>query len=292
MTCLYAKDGTAIRETSPLVVTMANMTRTAYLRVYQPLSAFPAEERDGWLANVEEKEHLEAAEARRWLLYSALPSTDVVPGPQEGAFLRRVDGEVLVCPWRTQLRMLAGLLAFRGSVPDEVAEAFVPEAQASRAARALDRLESDHPEVRSHIIHANWHVPLRWFAAFDDSERILTEDKHGLRVRYETKLSDAASRLERALKILEGSWIDDAVTDAVRELAAWLGEFYEEGLLELDYGSVARTFEDEELLEDHSSTQVWACLEALEAGDLVRAGKTFAQVSERWTEVRVSEVVN
>lgn len=206
--------------------------------------------------------------------------------------MRQVDGEVLVCPWRTQLRMLAGLLAFRGSIPDEVADAFVPAEQASKAAHDLERLESDHPDVRSHIVHANWHVPLRWFAAFDDSERILTEDKQGLRVRYETKLSDAAARLERALKILEGSWIDDGVTDAVRELAGWLGEFYEEGLVELDYGSVARTFDDEELLEDRSSQEVWACLEALEAGDLVRAGKKFAQLSERWTEVRVSEVVN
>lgn len=268
------------------------MTRSAYLRVYQPLSAFPAEERDAWLANVEDKQQLEAAESRRWLLHASLPSIQASIGPKEGAFLRRVDGEVLVCPWRTQLRMLAGLLAFRGSIPDEVAEAFVPAEQATRAARDLDRLENDHPDVRSHIIHANWHVPLRWFAAFDDSERILTEDKHGLRVRYETKLSHAAARLERALKILEGSWIDDSVTEAVRELSGWLGEFYEEGLVELDYGSVARTFDDEELLEDHSALEVWSCLEALEAGDLVRAGKKFAEVSERWSEVRVSEVVN
>ena len=268
------------------------MTRSAYLRVYQPLSAFPAEEREAWLADVEKKQQLEAVDSRRWLLYSSLPSAEASIGPNEGAFMRQVDGEILVCPWRTQLRMLAGLLAFRGSVPDEVADAFVPPEQASKAAIDLEQLESDHPDVRSHIVHANWHVPLRWFAAFDDSERILTEDKHGLRVRYETKLSDAAARLERALKILEGSWIDDGVTDAVRELAGWLGEFYEEGVVELDYGSVARTFEDEELLEDRSSQEVWACLEALEAGDLVRAGKKFAQLSERWTEVRVSEVVN
>ena len=125
--------------------------------------------------------------------------------------------------------MLAGLLAFRDSVPEEVAEAFVPEEEARRAASELAQLDEDHPEVRSHILHANWHVPLRWFAAFDDSERILTEDKEGLRIRYESTLSTAAARLERALEILEGSWIDESVTEAVRELLEWLADFPEDG---------------------------------------------------------------
>lgn len=267
------------------------MIATSYLRVYQPESIFSAEERKAWARQKPEEERPEQRAARRWLIASSLPSEPVL-APGEGAFIRSYQGTMYVCPWRTRLRMLAGLLAFRGSVPEEVAEAFVPEEEARRAATALAQLDEDHPEVRSHILHANWHVPLRWFAAFDDSERILTEDKEGLRIRYESTLSTSAARLERALEVLEGSWIDASVTDAVRELLEWLAGFPEDGLMELDYASVASIFSDEELLEDHSSAEVWVCLDALAAGDVVRAGSVFGTLTDRWTQARAHEVVN
>ena len=267
------------------------MIRTSYLRVYQPLASFSAEERERWGDLLDRSSSEQTRLPHRWLIACSLPSADVT-GSAEGAFSRQVDGGILVCPWRTRLRMLAGLLAFRGSVPEEVADAFVPESEARRAAHELAVLGEEHPEVRSHILHANWHVPLRWFAAFDDSERILTEDKEGLRVRYETTLSDGRARLDRARTILEGSLIDESVTEAVRELLEWLNGFPEEGLLELDYGSVAGTFTHEELLEDRSAAQVGVCLDSLAAGDVVRAGRTFSELTERWTEVRSLEVLN
>jgi hypothetical protein len=188
--------------------------------------------------------------------------------------------------------MLTSLLAFRGVVPDEVADAFVPEMEAQRAARELATMDEETPEVRSHILHANWHVPLRWFGAFEDTERILVEDRSGLRLRYETPTMDARSRLNHTLLILEGSEIDEGVTDAVRELLDWLSVFSDEGLLELDYGSVARMFDDEELLEDRSAGELRQCLEALESGDSSRAGRIFATLSDRWSEVRALEVLN
>jgi hypothetical protein len=220
-----------------------------------------------------------------------MPLDESVTGPG-GAFIRTVEGQVMVCPWRTRLRMLAGLIAFRGSLPEEVADAFVPEPEARRAAHELATLGESHPEVRSHILHTNWHVPLRWFAAFDDSERILVEDRNGLRVRYETTLSSGRARLTKALEVLEQSWMEESIIDAVRELLEWLNGFSEEGLLELDYGSVAATFADDDLVEDHSAAEIWTCLDALAAGDLIRAGRTFAGLTDRWTEVRAQEVLN
>lgn len=267
------------------------MIATSYLRVYQPASVFSDAERANWLRERAVPDRSEHSAARRWLISTSLPSEPVL-SPSEGAFVRSYNGETLVCPWRTRLRMLAGLIAFRGSMPEEVAEAFVPETQARDAARALAQLDEDHPEVRSHILHANWHVPLRWFAAFDDSERILTEDKEGLRIRYEAQLSSAAARLEQALGVLEGSWIDSSVTDAVRELLEWLAGFPEDGLIELDYASVATIFSHDELLEDHSASEVWVCIDALGAGDVVRAGTMFGTLTDRWTEARAHEVVN
>ena len=268
------------------------MIRTSYLRVYQPLDAFPEHEREHWIAPSSESEIREVFASRRWLLSAALPDNPPIVGGTQGAFVRRVGEKVLVCPWRTRLRMLAGLLAFRNSIPEEVAEAFVPEDEARRAAHELATLGEQYPEVRSHILHANWHVPLRWFAAFDDSERILTEDKDGLRIRYETGLQDGVGRLRHALEVLENSWIDETVTSAVKELLEWLEDFGTDGLLELDYASVASMFGDEDLLEDRSAGEVGSCLEALQASDVLRAGRLFSTLTDRWTEVRAQEVIN
>ncbi len=268
------------------------MIRTSYLRVYQPVSEFSESERAAWADHTEEAEPDEPALVRKWLLGRAIPDEGSLTQSADGAFVREVDGTTYVCPWRTRLRMLAGLLAFRTSVPEEVADAFVPEGEARRAAAELAALGEDAPEVRSHILHANWHVPLRWFVVFDETERILTEDKTGLRIRYETTMDAARARLNRAIDVLEGSWIDEDITGYVKELAGWFAEFPDDCLVELDYSSVARDFEDEELLEDHSSKEVWACLDALAAGDVVRSGRIFGQLTERWNVARSREVVN
>ncbi|MGH2820035.1 MAG: hypothetical protein ACRDJ5_05220 [Actinomycetota bacterium] len=270
------------------------MIRTSYLRVYLPLEAFSEEERRHWLSQQSKQAGAEQGSpgpSEQWLMRASLPSRDL-GSPTEGAFVRHLDGAVLVCPWRTRLRMLAGLLAFRSSVPDEVAEAFVPDASLERAEQELTAIGEDQPALRSHIIHANWHVPLRWFVAFDDLQRILVEDKHGLRVRYEAPLVEARSRLAHGLEVLESAQVDEDVTDAVRELVEWIQGFPGDGLLELDYGGVARSFEDEELVDDHSAAEVGTCLEALEAGDMVHAARIFVSLTEKWSGARSTELVN
>jgi hypothetical protein len=268
------------------------MAATAYLRVYQPLDSFPPEDQEVWLAHSSEEEQSDSSDGRRWLVTASLPETISLGSPTEGAIVRRNGNEVLICPWRTRLRMLAGLLAFRNSVPDEIADVFVPESEALRAARELSDLTEGNPEVRSHILHANWHVPLRWFAAFDESERVLTEDKRGLRIRYESTLAAARERLQRAVAVLEASWVDEAIIATLQELLDWLESFDSDGLLELDYGSVSAMFSEEDLVEDRSAAEVGSCLDALEAGDVIRASRLFSSLTDKWTAVRGMEVVN
>jgi hypothetical protein len=271
--------------------TMAYMICTSYLRVYQPLSAFSTEERERWLNRSDEIETVDSSTTHRWLITARLPQQGSSGEEREGAFVRSVDDVVFICPWRTRLRMLVGLLAFRGSIPEEVADAFVPEVEARHAAAELAAIDGN-PHMRSHILHANWHVPLRWFAAFDGTERILVEDKKGLRIRYETRISQARTRLEEALVVLERAWIDDEIVATVRELVGWLEGFSDDGLLELDYSSVAQLFEADALVEDLSAAEVGECLEALGAGDTVRAGRLFSELTERWATARGREIVN
>jgi hypothetical protein len=267
------------------------MILTSYLRVYEPLSSFPPEERSRWVADPSDGKRVDAEVSARWLINGALPGAADF-GLPEGAFLRESNGVVLVCPWRTRLRMLAGVIAFRGSLPDQVAEAFVPEDEARRASDVLQLIGEEYSNVRSYISHANWHVPLRWFVAFDDSERILTEDSDGLRIRYEAPLDKARTRLARAVEVLENSMIDENVTAALREVAEWLQDFSGDGLLELDYGSVARMFTDDELVEDRTASEVWSCVEALAGGDVVRAGEVFTALTESWAGFRAREMAN
>ena len=268
------------------------MIRTAYLRVYQPVGSFSEQEKKRWKAYSEDGDDAVPGGLRTWLVSAALPSAGLAGQLTEGCFVRRIGEKLFVCPWRTKLRVLAGLLAFRGSVPEEVADAFVPRSEAERAAHELAVMGESDPEIKSHILHANWHVPLRWFVAFDPSERTLIEDRRGLRVRYEAALPDAQRRMARALEILEATAIDGGVVEAVRELGAWLGEFPGEGLVELDYAGVSAAFTEDDLVNDQSAAEVWTCLQALASGDLHRAAETFEALNERWTQIRSFEVVN
>ncbi|HET9290808.1 MAG TPA: hypothetical protein VFQ49_06955, partial [Actinomycetes bacterium] len=143
---------------------------TAYLRIYQPLAAFPPRERAEWAAYVEAGQVLPAGllvgrEERRGLA-RALGLT--VGADREHALVERVGDVVFLCPLRTELRTLQSLVAFRSSVPDEVADAFVSAGDVERAAQTLERWESERPGSRSHIQQAAWHVPLPWFALFED----------------------------------------------------------------------------------------------------------------------------
>lgn len=271
---------------------MGPMIRTAYLRIYEPASHFSEGERRRWLSDPTGGEGDDAQSFRAWLVTGRLPQDETGYESTENAFVREVDGEFFICPWRTRLRMLAGLLAFRDSIPAEVADAFVPESEARRAAKELAALDERHPRIRSHILHANWHVPLRWFSAFDASERVLVEDRRGLRIRYETPITAALARLAHVVIVLEGARLEDGMVIAIKELASWLQEFSPDALLELDYGSVAGMFEHEELVEDQCAADVAACVEALEAGDGSRAGGLLADLTDKWATVRAHEIVN
>jgi hypothetical protein len=265
------------------------MTRTSYLRMYQPLHVFSESEQATWRALSEDAAPYELR-TEGWLGGGTIPSTRE-HSALDGAFIRLVDGATLVCPWRTRLRMLAGLLEFRNSVPAEVADAFVPENEARRAAHELEVMDT-HTGMQSYMLHSNWHVPLRWFTSFADLDRILVEDRYGVRIRYETRLVDARDRLTHAIDVLERSHIDEFITALVRELEEWFDGFDPEGLVELDYGSVARSFSDDELVDDHSAGDLWACIHALETDDPVAAAEVFAALTDRWSAARVHEIVN
>jgi hypothetical protein len=208
----------------------------------------------------------------------------------DDAYTARWRGASYVCPRYPRLRMLEGVLAFRSSHPGS---ALASEPAVRWAADELARIRHERPAARSYILTAPWHVPLRWFAAFDPSEREMYERPDGtVSIRYRTGVAEAAGRVERAVEILDDAGFGDGVVEDVRRLAHWLREFAGDGMLELDYDGVAELFPDGELAFDESAADVWSSLQALERLDYDEAGVSYAEVASRWAPAQALAYVN
>ncbi len=151
----------------------------AYLRVYEPLTAFREPERAHWAAYVApvrstrrvnglEAEH---DEAMRRLI--AVPPIIAPAQESEHAYVRRADGVIYVCPWQTRLRSWLALGRLRATLPPAMADTFVPRQLADLAAADFARWHSRSSSIRTHILTATWHVPLAWFVPFGPPERWL-----------------------------------------------------------------------------------------------------------------------
>lgn len=197
-----------------------------------------------------------------------------------------------VCPRNPRLRLLEGLLGFRNAYPGLTAEMLIPEEVAERAGTELEALRDRDPDAKSHILSSPWHVPLRWFSAFDPVERFVIQDSTGTSVVYRTTVAQADDRLKRALVILQGAGFQDAVVDQVQELHNWVSSFDGDDMLELDYGGVAELFSDGSLALDETAADIQSSLSALEAGDLDEASDHYTAAASRWAHAQALTYMN
>ncbi|MBI4260826.1 MAG: hypothetical protein HY658_09710 [Actinobacteria bacterium] len=270
------------------------MIPCAYLRVFQPLEVFPTAERVHWERYILSgghvpptrpvyRERATAPRGRVGLISSA---------EGEQADVRLVDGVYQVCPWRTRIRVLASLLSLRESAAPEVAEAFVPEVEARRAAKELAKLRRRDPSSIPSLLQSPWHVPIRWFVLVADEERKVAErEEGGYRLHYWTGVGPARERAERALSVLRRAGLS-FVTELVEDLTRWIEAFDERASLELDYATVSDLFTWDELDDDHSARDVSSAIEALVEGDMARSTELYQAVAGRWAEVRAHESLN
>jgi hypothetical protein len=235
----------------------------AYLRVYEPAAVMDDAWREVALPRAEA-----LVEERRLTLQAALG--------------RRTGGRLAYALTEDDIRYLAplDLDARRATGFDEFVRPLAPVHQAAFVP------DSARPSARRdgsvHILTSAWNVPIRWFALFDDSERVLELAPGERSLLYRTTMANARRRLGHALPVLQATISDtDAVAEALR-LSSWLEQFNGLSRVELDYAGLVHMLEDSELRTDRSAQDTADSIEALRSGDGVSAGQAYLRVVTRW----------
>jgi len=189
----------------------------AYLRVYEPLSAFGRAERARWeayAASADRPRRADALEAEREEALRriiALPPIVAPAKESDQAYVRWADGITYVCPWQTRLRSWLALGRLRATTRPPLADAFAP-GEAERAAEEFARWERRGVAPRVYIQSSTWSVPPTWFVPFAPAERWLVLGTTGERessrpatasatrtLIYATTMAQARRRVARAL---------------------------------------------------------------------------------------------
>ncbi|WP_410011376.1 hypothetical protein [Streptomyces nigrescens] len=260
----------------------------AYLRVYEPLAAFPEPERSHWARYAKRADTPTAQDEQRRALADLLP-TPPVPVPvheSADAFVTVLNEVVCVCPWRTRLRGWQALEGLEELLPAAVLDAALPPVVRRQAATDYERWRERNPDARPWIRGATWHVPVRWFVLFDDAEREYAEGDQGAVLRYRTPMVQARRRVARGLRTLRSALEEGPLIDGLVDVGRWLEEFHPRSLVELDYGGLVHAVPEGQLAEDRSAAEVAEGLAALREGDGERAGAAYEKLSQRWRAVR------
>ncbi|WP_327324606.1 hypothetical protein OG735_20350 [Streptomyces sp. NBC_01210] len=267
----------------------------AYLRVYEPLAAFPEPERSHWARYARRETTPTAQDELRRSLADLLP-TPPVPVPvheSADAFVTEVDGVVCVCPWRTRLRGWLALEELAEQLPAPLLDAVLPPVVRGQAAADYEQWRERNPDARPWIRTSVWQIPVRWFALFSDEEREYEPAGPAAPVlRYRTPMVQARRRVARALKTLRETIDEGQLTEGLVDVGRWLEEFHPRSLVELDYGGLVHALPGPQLAEDRSAADVAEGIAALRAGDGEGAGEAYARLVERWRAVRDLQSAN
>jgi hypothetical protein len=279
----------------PKKVSSPTVPYAAYLRVYEPLAAFPQPERGHWERYARREHHPSYQDELRGSLADLLP-TPPVPVPvheSDDAFVVEIDGVLCVCPWRTRLRGWQALGELPGSLPLPLLDVVLPPVVRRQASDDYEHWRERNPDARPWIRTSTWQVPLHWFVLVADEERAYEPDgADGPSLRYRTPMVQARRRVARALKVLRDTIEEGPLTEGLVDVGRWLEEFHPRSHVELDYGGLVHTLPAAQLDEDHSAADVAAGIAALRAGDGAGAGEAYALLVARWRAVRHRQFAN
>jgi hypothetical protein len=290
----------------------------AYLRVYEPLSAFPEPDARHWARYAASAGRprwtgalaAEQAEALRRLI--SVPPVAAPESESGDAYVRRADGVTYICPWQTRLRSWLNLARLRATAP-QLWSAAVAAGAVDAAISGFARSQGYAAALRIHIQVRTWSVPPSWFVPFAPDERWLVLGPAGDRgdggrataaptrtLVYATPMAQARRRVSAALDAfrLGGAPLTAAiladngeprVVTELRQIECWLTEFHPDALVELDYGGLVHLLDDKALQADQSVAEVSAVINALTSGELEMASAMYCRVTGRWQALAALE---
>jgi hypothetical protein len=293
------------------------MTYAAYLRIYEPVSAFHEPDRSRWAVYAASATRprrrdsltVEHDEALRRAI--AAPQIVVPEQESEHAYIRHADGVTYICPWQTRLRCLLAygrmLSATGAPLPGTV-----PASDDDHAVAALARLEDEGTAIRLHILASVWAVPLAWFVPFAAAERWMALGSDGDRrsaantasatraLVYTTPMSRARRRVARGLATLrrtpagygDTTWEPERAAAELAEVGRWLEEFHPYSLVELDYGGLVHLLSDDALCGDQSVAEISAALDGVAKGECELAVAMYKRAHSRWRAFAEFELAN
>ncbi|MTD58073.1 hypothetical protein [Amycolatopsis pithecellobii] len=291
----------------------------AYLRVYEPLSAFGEPPSDQLKRAVEAASLTRATVGEReqhmWLKSQAAAPVRLLPAelsdgraaPSTATDLLLLDpsdvpGQVgqgpLICPLELRARSAAALVSFLGDASPALrasvldAGGITAEAVRSRTNSAL----GDLPKAAVHVLSTTWTVPLPWFSLVDPAARRLHlgsgPDDPERELSWRIAMPDALERAAEARELVQSTLGDSGPTRILEETERWLTNFDPGSAVELDYGGLVQLIADPILESDTSAEEVHRILEALRSGNVEQLPELFDDLREYWSELAAREHFN
>lgn len=268
---------------------MSSTPYVASLRIFEPISAFPAADRLRW---EEVSPDLDSREAEQALALRRLVVPESPALRPDGVHILDIEGVRYVSPWSTAARCWNALDEFKDLLPSTVTPFFISPALEEVITSGMETIEDRVP----HILSETWMVPPRWLALFIPEER---ERGYRNEIAYSIARTTIAKALERANQsheIVLASFGEGIVEQEIEELIEWLELFHPLSMVELDYGGLAHyldgTLKSDGLagIEDDGSIEdVIFSLSGLASGDGAVAGEGYNRLVSRWRPVQALE---
>ena len=279
----------------------AGLPFSSTLRVYEPLDAFPEEQRQAIQAAGARTASRAAVENAELLASlgritrsggDPFPTgrTDLVrvttaPGPaaetsDDGA---DADPVLLYCP--SQLVLRAGLAAnaLMEGIHGPLAELLIPEEQRDKHQERIDQVKARDGSIRVHTRASTWGIPFSWFSLFMESDHKDVVEAGGriVTVRVWAPITEALERARYAVANLALAAPDLDMLDDLTQLTEWLELFHVDSMVELDYGAVA-----DKVYPDDSPMDIRLGIECLAEGDMTGAAAAYRRLASRWIPIR------
>lgn len=283
----------------------AGLPFSSTLRVYEPLEAFPEEQRKA-IQEAGARAASRAAVENAELLASLgritrsggdpFPTgrTDLVrvttaPAPVAGSDSEpSADGAgaepvLLYCP--SQLVLRAGLAAnaLMEGIHGPLAELLIPEEQRDKHQERIDQVKARDGSTRVHTRASTWGIPFSWFSLFMESDHKDVVESGGriVTVRVWATITEALERARYAVANLALAAPDLDMLDDLAQLTEWLEMFHVDSMVELDYGAVA-----DKVYPDESPMDIRLGIECLAEGDMTGAAAAYRRLASRWIPIR------